>query len=572
MRWVLHVDLDMFLAAVEILRKPELAGKPVVVGGRGIVNERAVVSTASYEAREFGIRSGMPLRTAYKKCPDAVFLPVDAPHYLAASAEVMAALRDLEWGGVPVVLEVLGWDEAFLGPGEGHGDLGDPWDMAMVVRSAVLERTRLHCSVGIGNNKLQAKIATDFGKPSHVRGGTYAITDETWYDEMGARPTRALWGIGAKIAGRLSALGIETVTDLATSDTELLVGEFGPTMGPWFHRMGRGVDTSPVDATPWVARAHGREETFQQDLTWDEVPGAVRTLAARVVEDIDREGRPAMRVFLKIRYRNFFTLTRSRKLKEPTNDPEALGDVAVALLEKVEPDKPVRLLGVRYEMVPPEGGYERCTLVEEVALRRRTVVRDGLTPSSTTGEHVEPRAGRAVVRRVATADESDQAVARGAGGGDDLGRVAERDLVLGELVLVVDPDPAVELAHHVEVEVAGREGRARPDGWDGDVDVHGQRAARSVERGQPATLRRGPRQGRNEAELVGRGDVLGAGTGHVRAAREPQPGAVLVVAEVDARERPVRAVAPLGHPDVDGVPEREGHGRIRVARRATTSW
>ena len=202
-RWVLHVDLDMFLAAVEILRKPELAGKPVVVGGRGIVNERAVVSTASYEAREFGIRSGMPLRTAYKKCPDAVFLPVDAPHYLAASAEVMAALRGLEWGGVPVVLEVLGWDEAFLGPGEGHGDLGDPWDMAMVVRNAVLERTRLHCSVGIGNNKLQAKIATDFGKPR----GTYAITDDTWYAEMGARPTRALWGVGAKIAGRLVGAG-----------------------------------------------------------------------------------------------------------------------------------------------------------------------------------------------------------------------------------------------------------------------------------------------------------------------------------------------------------------------------
>ena len=353
MRWVLHVDLDMFLAAVEILRKPELAGKPVVVGGRGIVNERAVVSTASYEAREFGIRSGMPLRTAYKKCPDAVFLPVDAPHYLAASAEVMAALRGLEWGGVPVVLEVLGWDEAFLGAGEGHGDLGDPWEMAMVVRSAVLERTRLHCSVGIGNNKLQAKIATDFGKPR----GTYAITDETWYDEMGARPTRALWGIGAKIAGRLSALGIETVTDLATSDTELLVGEFGPTMGPWFHRMGRGVDTSPVDATPWVARAHGREETFQQDLTWDEVPepsgpsppASSRTSTARAGRRCGCSSRSA-------------TATSSpspapaSSRSRPTTRT-LLGDVAVALLEKVEPDKPVRLLGVRYEMVPPEGGY-----------------------------------------------------------------------------------------------------------------------------------------------------------------------------------------------------------------------
>jgi DNA polymerase-4 len=251
------------------------------------------------------------------------------------------------------VLEVLGWDEAFIGPGAGHGDLGDPWEMAMVVRSAVLERTRLHCSVGIGNNKLQAKIATDFGKPQ----GTYAITDETWYAEMGDRPTRALWGVGAKIAARLATLGIETVTQLATSDVNALVAEFGPTMGPWFHRMGRGVDTSPVDATPWVARAHGREETYQRDLEWAEVPDAVRTLAARVVEDIDTEGRPAMRVHLKIRYRNFFTLTRSRKLPEPSNDPAVLGAAAVALLDKVEPDKPVRLLGVRLEMVPPEGGY-----------------------------------------------------------------------------------------------------------------------------------------------------------------------------------------------------------------------
>ena len=339
MRWVLHVDLDMFLAAVEILRRPELAGKPVVVGGRGIVNERAVVSTASYEAREFGIRSGMPLRTAYKKCPDAVFLPVDAPHYLAASAEVMAAVRAWSGAAYPSCSRCSAGTRRSSAPGEGHGDLGDPREMAMVVRSAVLERTRLHCSVGIGNNKLQAKIATDFGKPSHLNGGTYAITDETWYDEMGARPTRALWGIGSKIAGRLSSLGIETVTDLATSDIDLLVGEFGPTMGPWFHRLGRGVDSSPVDATPWVARAHGREETYQQDLTWDEVPAAVRALAARVVEDIDAEGRPAMRVHLKIRYRNFFTVTRSRKLTEPSNDPAVLGDVAVALLEKVEPER-----------------------------------------------------------------------------------------------------------------------------------------------------------------------------------------------------------------------------------------
>jgi DNA polymerase IV len=352
-RWVLHVDMDMFLAAVELLRHPELVGKPLVVGGRGIVNERAVVSTASYEAREFGIRSGMPLRTAYKKCPDAVFLPVDFPVYNAASAEVMATLRSLEWGGVPVVLEVLGWDEAFVGAGEGHGDLGDPVEFAAVLRATVLEATRLHCSVGIGNNKLQAKIATDFGKPR----GVYTITDETWVAEMGDRPTRALWGVGSKIAGRLAGLGLHSVTDLATSDVRILVAEFGPTMGPWFHRLGRGVDSSPVDATPWVSRAHGREETYQEDLEWPSVPDAVRALTARVLEDIDREGRPAMRVHLKVRYRNFFTVTRSRKLPEPSRDLDVLSDAAVALLERVEQERPVRLLGVRLEMVEPEGGY-----------------------------------------------------------------------------------------------------------------------------------------------------------------------------------------------------------------------
>ena len=177
---MLHVDLDMFLAAVEILRRPELAGKPVVVGGRGIVNERAVVSTASYEAREFGIRSGMPLRTAYKKCPDAVFLPVDAPHYLAASAEVMAAIRALEWGGVPVVLEVLGWDEAFLGPGEGHGDLGDPWEMAKRVREAVLERDaaallgrhRQQQAAGQDRHRLRQAVMRAGPTPSPTRPGT----------------------------------------------------------------------------------------------------------------------------------------------------------------------------------------------------------------------------------------------------------------------------------------------------------------------------------------------------------------------------------------------------------------
>ncbi|KAA1419131.1 DNA polymerase IV [Nocardioides humilatus] len=380
-RWVLHVDLDQFIAAVEVLRRPELAGKPVVVGGRGNPTERGVVATASYEARSHGVGSGMPLRTAaakFRKAEvDAVFLPVDAAAYDEASATVMGVLRGLEWGGVPVLVEALGWDEAFVGAGPDHGDLGDPSVFATHVREVLLEATQLRSAVGIGDNKLQAKLATGFAKQRVVgalareagagigeesgpggqeRGrGTYVISDATWYDEMGARPTTALWGIGKKTADKLAVLGLETVDDLARSDPALLATHIGPTTGPWLRRLGRGVASDEVDATPYVARGHGREETFQEDLAdWSEVEQAVDRIARRVVADIEAEGRSAVRVELKIRFRPFFTFTRSHKLKQPTSDPDVLAAEAVALLDRVEKDRAVRLLGVRLEMTPPD--------------------------------------------------------------------------------------------------------------------------------------------------------------------------------------------------------------------------
>ena len=338
--WVLHVDLDQFIAAVEVLRRPELAGKPVVVGGRGDPTERGVVSTASYEARAFGVGSGMPLRTAARKCPDAVFLPVDAPAYDAASARVMETLRSFD---VPV--EVLGWDEAFLGV-----ETDDPQGFADAVRDAVLEATGLHCSVGIGDNKLRAKIATEFGKPR----GTFTLTDETWFEVMGDRPTDALWGIGSKTARKLAGLGIHTVRELAGTDAQLLADRLGPRMGPWYRRLGRGVDTSPVDASPYVPRGHGRETTFQHDLTdWDEVAGEVRRLAARVLADVRAEGRPAVRVGLKLRYAPFETRTRSLTLPEPTLDEDVVSSAAVDLLGRLDGSRAVRLVGVRLEMAPP---------------------------------------------------------------------------------------------------------------------------------------------------------------------------------------------------------------------------
>ncbi len=356
-RWVLHVDLDQFIAAVEVLRRPELAGRPVVVGGRGDPTERGVVATASYEAREYGVGSGMPLRVAARKCPDAVFLPADRVAYDAASHAVMDTLRSLTWGGLPVVVEVLGWDEAFVAAGErvaGSPRIGDPRDFAEEIRARVLEATGLHCSVGIGDNKLRAKIATELGKPR----GVARLTGETWFEVMGERPTDALWGIGRKTARKLAALGIDTVAQLAASDVRVLAAELGPTMGPWYHRLGRGVDTSPVDATPWVPRAHGREETYQVDLEdWAQVVAEVRSLTRRVVADIDREGRPATRVGIKVRFKPFTTVTRSLTLPQPTNDPDVLAEAAASLLDRVDHERPVRLLGVRLEMAEPEGGY-----------------------------------------------------------------------------------------------------------------------------------------------------------------------------------------------------------------------
>ena len=347
--WVLHVDLDQFIAAVELLRRPELRGRPVIVGGRGDPTERAVVSTASYEAREFGVRSGMPLKVAVRKCPEAVLLPVDAPLYEAASQQVMDALR----AQPGAVVEVLGWDEAFVGV-----DSDDPEAYARRIQADVLAATDLHCSVGIGDTKIRAKIATDFGKPQ----GVFRLTRDNWFEVMGDRPTTALWGVGSRIGARLAGLGVETVRDLAAADPDRLAAEFGPSMGPYYGRLGRGVSSATVDDTPYIPRAHGREVTYQQNLSDpDEIASAIRSLAEQVVKDIAAEARPCMRVHLKVRFAPFFTVARSRKLAEPTYDPGVIGDTALDLLRALDDDRPIRLLGVRAEMVPPEGGYDDQT-------------------------------------------------------------------------------------------------------------------------------------------------------------------------------------------------------------------
>lgn len=346
--WVLHVDLDQFIAAVEMLRRPELAGKAVIVGGRGDPTERAVVSTASYEARAYGVGSGMPLRIAARKVPDAVILPVDHEAYLAASEQVMSVLRAQSGATV----QVLGWDEAFVGV-----ETDNPDAYARQLQHAVFEETRLHCSVGVGDTLVRAKVATTFGKPA----GVFRLTEENGLDVMGSRPTIELWGVGTKVSRRLATLGIKTVAQLAASNPDDLVPEFGPKMGPWYAQLGRGDGSRTVDDTPWVARGHSRETTFQHDLTEPgQIDDAVRKLAAHVLEDVGAEGRPVIGLTLKVRYAPFITKTYARKIPE-TSDPAEVLTRTLDLVAKIEPGRPIRLLGLRAEMTMPEDSRQGHT-------------------------------------------------------------------------------------------------------------------------------------------------------------------------------------------------------------------
>ncbi|KUI45495.1 DNA polymerase IV [Mycobacterium sp. GA-1199] len=354
-RWVLHVDLDQFQAAVEIRRNPQLAGQPIIVGGNGDPNEpRKVVTCASYPARTYGVRAGMPLRTAARKCPDATFLPLDTDAYDEASEEVMGVLRDF---GYPV--EVWGWDEAYVG-----ADLDDthsPYELAERIREVIAAETGLTCSVGISDNKQRAKVATGFGKPGPEPGesaGVYQLTDENWMAVMGDREVEALWGIGPKTAKRLAGMGIGTVADLAGTDATVLTEAFGPTTGLWILLLAKGGGDKDVSAAPWVPRSRSHVITFPRDLTErDEMGSAVIDLARQTLTEVVEQHRVVTRVAVTVRTKTFYTRTKIRKLPQPTVDENLITRTALEILGQFELDRPVRLLGVRLELAPPEGGY-----------------------------------------------------------------------------------------------------------------------------------------------------------------------------------------------------------------------
>jgi len=214
--------------------------------------------------------------------------------------------------------------------------------------------TGLSCSVGISDNKQRAKVATGFGKPA----GIYALTEDNWMAVMGDRDVDALWGVGPKTAKKLAGMGITTVADLASTDAQLLTSTFGPTTGLWILLLAKGGGDTEVSAQPWIARSRSHVTTFPRDLTdRAEIDSAVVELAKLTHAEIVDQGRVVTRVAVTVRTKTFFTRTKIRKLASPGNDEQAIVATALDLLHQFELDRPIRLLGVRFELAPPEGGY-----------------------------------------------------------------------------------------------------------------------------------------------------------------------------------------------------------------------
>ncbi|GEM31238.1 DNA polymerase IV [Nocardia neocaledoniensis NBRC 108232] len=352
-QWLLHVDLDQFQAAVEFRRRPELRGQPVIVGGEGDPDQpRKVVTCASYPARAFGVRAGMPLKMARRKCPDGVFLPVDMAAYEQASEEIMATL-----GRVAGDVEVWGMDEAFVATDD------DPWLLAAEVRRAVVD-LGLTCSVGIGDNKLTAKLATGFAKstgktsaePEHDPGaaaGIFELTAANWAELMGHRPTDALWGVGARIAKRMAELGITTVAELMAADRQRLAAEFGPNTGPYLWVLGHGKGDTELTTVQRIPIGRSKSETFPRDLTDPaEIRHEVARIATEVAEEMREHGRTSTRVSVTVRTKTFYTRSKQKKLPQPTDDVPTIVDTALTIIDRFDLDRPVRLLGVRLELLP----------------------------------------------------------------------------------------------------------------------------------------------------------------------------------------------------------------------------
>jgi len=325
--------MDAFYVSVELLRRPELRGRPVIVATGTDPTARGVVMAASYEARKFGVHSALPLAIAHRRCPDAVLVPSDMTLYREMSGRVMSILESN-----CDRLEIVGLDEAYL-------DLSDsplPKSRCRKIRHQIKAETGLACSIGLGPNKLIAKVASDLDKPD----GFCVLRQEEWLQVVGDRPASLIPGIGPKTQERLDKLGVRTVAQLAQADASMMEETFGPRTATSLLDRARGIDTRAVSSER-QRKSESRETTFGEDV---EDPQVLLDALERLVNELcaslsahDRSGRT---VTLKIRLQPFRTFTRSRTLDSHTRDVRVIGGVVGELFDQFEIDAPVRLLGV----------------------------------------------------------------------------------------------------------------------------------------------------------------------------------------------------------------------------------
>jgi DNA polymerase-4 len=343
-RTILHVDMDAFYVSVELRRRPELHGQPVVVGGTG---PRGVVAAASYEARRYGVFSAMPSAVARRRCPHAVFLPGDHDLYSRVSAEVHEV-----FGQFTPLVEGLALDEAFLDLTGGRRLFGSGASAGHAIRAAIAERLELSCSVGVASNKFLAKLASKAAKPvastAGVRPGLGVVEVEPGSELAFLHPlsVKALWGVGPATFERLQRLGVETVGDLARLGEAAIVGALGAASGRHLYRLANGLDDRPIEPDRGM-KSIGHEETYPYDL-YDraDLHTQVVRLSDAVASRLRHQGVGARTITLKVRFAGFKTITRSYTTTAPLTTGPAIAAAVLPLLDAIDPTAGVRLLGV----------------------------------------------------------------------------------------------------------------------------------------------------------------------------------------------------------------------------------
>lgn len=338
-RIIMHLDMDHFFTAIEEREHPELKGKPVIVGadpkeGKG----RGVVQACNYEARKFGVRSAMPISRAWKLCPTAVYLRPNYDLYVRVSNEIMDILR-----GFSDKFEQWSIDEAFLDATSKVKDYVEAQSLALRIKDSIYEKQKLTCSIGIGPNKLVAKIASDYKKPN----GLTTVKEEEAERFLTPLPVRKLLWVGRKTERRLLDLGIRTIGDLARSDPALLAQNFGA-MGTRFHSTAHGVDESEVEERTEI-KSVSRDTTFEEDTSDREfVLDVLDQLSEDIIKDVDSHGYFFKTVTIRVRYENFETHTHGRTLPAVTHSLKDLRKAAGELMRGyLVPDRRIRLVGLR---------------------------------------------------------------------------------------------------------------------------------------------------------------------------------------------------------------------------------